>query len=445
MEDNRIKSKKTMNPKTKRTIIALCLALLFAFSFVFGYFIKDIFGNGESAKVRDVIELIYKRGLFYDSDSLEKIDVTASDIANSVIDDYLDEYSKYYTKEEYEAVKKSDDGEYDGIGLTFITGETTINKVILNSPADRIGLKKGDILKAFYINGTLYQITSLDQVKEYLKLAEEGSPFTVYYEREGIESSGEISKEEYIASYISYQDNSVTMKFRTVDGKKVFTEIKDGESSVGNPLLDEKTAIITYQGFARGSFEEMQTAFNYLKAHGKTKLILDLRDNGGGFMNILCDVSSFFIGREKIVAYAEDSAGIKTHFVSSKDCYQSYLESLSVIANENTASASECLLNALLYYGKDASYNFTAEKLIVENRDDSSLPAHTYGKGVMQETYELSRGGALKLTAAFIYSPDGKTCVQKKNPSGNRGIEAVLGNSAFNPDDALNFAIARLN
>ena len=78
---------------------------------------------------------------------------------------------------------------------------------------------------------------------------------------------------------------------------------------------------------------------------------------------------------------------------------------MCVLANKNTASASECLIGALLYYGD----LLTKEKVILE--EDATGVAKTYGKGIMQSTYILTNGGAFKLTTAKIYWPDATTSI----------------------------------
>ena len=103
------------------------------------------------------------------------------------------------------------------------------------------------------------------------------------------------------------------------------------------------------------------------------------------------------------------------------------------MANENTASASECLIGAMLYYGKC----FDVNKLIVVNNSLEDGIASTYGKGIMQTTYSnLFTGEAIKLTTAYIFQPDKTTSIH------GVGIKATLENSFTDDTLALNRAIS---
>jgi carboxyl-terminal processing protease len=152
-------------------------------------------------------------------------------------------------------------------------------------------------------------------------------------------------------------------------------------------------------------------------------------------MNIFCKVSSYFIDNggkfSSPVAYTKDNKGNYEEYKSSGNKTTDNIKAISVIANENTASASECLIGAMLYY-KD---KFDINRLIIENQEVNSV-SHTFGKGIMQTTYRLSNGGGLKLTTAIIYQPDKSTCIHGK------GIVALEENSVKLADG---IAIKRAN
>ena len=192
-------------------------------------------------------------------------------------------------------------------------------------------------------------------------------------------------------------------------------------------------AYIKFDVFEANAAAHLGQALEYMKAQGRTKLVLDLRNNGGGFMNVLTDVASYFInngGKKKsVVAYAVDKSDNKEAFTTSANRFKSFITSMSVIANQNTASASECLLGALLTYGELVSSN---DKVILE---ENGGVAKTFGKGIMQTTYMLLNGGAFKLTTAKIYWPDQTTSIHGKG---------FLDGTAASKENALKVAISKL-
>ena len=105
---------------------------------------------------------------------------------------------------------------------------------------------------------------------------------------------------------------------------------------------------------------------------------------------------------------------VKTHFSTSKNNFRAWLKEISVIADSNTASASECLIGALMDYG-GANFGgalFSSNMLVLTDFIESRGYYSTYGKGIMQTTYQLASGGAFTLTTAEIFWPRTRVCVQ---------------------------------
>ena len=154
--------------------------------------------------------------------------------------------------------------------------------------------------------------------------------------------------------------------------------------------------------------------------NGKRKLILDLRGNGGGYVDICQSVAKFFVPAPEnsfsLIATAEYKKDPKTDkskteiFKSSAIEFGTYnYTKIIVLADENTASASEMLIGAMLSYDTQDKI----EVVLAPSKDDDGQTVYkSYGKGIMQTTYvNTFGGGALKLTTAKLVWPDGKTCI----------------------------------
>ena len=185
----------------------------------------------------------------------------------------------------------------------------------------------------------------------------------------------------------------------------------------GNAELGDDAAYIKYTGFnGRGgdtkvnsSSWQMKVALQKFRENKKSKLILDLRNNGGGYMDILENIAAHFIdcehGSKKLVSKAVYKDESESKFYSTSVDYSDYgFEKIVILANAGTASASEALIGAMLDYdvGKRVSVVLSASK----KKDTGESVYKSYGKGIMQTTYVNPLGGdAIKLTTAKIYWP----------------------------------------
>ncbi len=398
MENN---DKKTFKKVLLYTLVPLAIIL----SFVGGYFSRYLFLSPKVTTSSDIITIIDRLGYVYDARTGEEVELTEEDIADLLVDGILDRYSAYYSKDEYGEVTQNADGKYTGVGISLsYTGE--IVSITLSSPAELAGLKKGDIAVSVTVDGQTTPYTQNDgaDFTESLLGAPVGKTVILTVKRGQEQLDFEIVKRAYTASYIVYHDSEKTLNFRENEKGVLSANAFDG----GMNGLDDKTAYIQLTAFNGGAGEQMKDALDYMKERGKTKLILDLRDNGGGYLNVLEDIASYFIynggNSRNLIAYAEGKQKSES-FYSGRNKFYDNLSQITVLANENTASASECLIGAMLHY-KDV---FDQSKLIIEKNAEGV--ARTYGKGIMQTTYGLVNGGALKLTTAKIYLPDKTTSI----------------------------------
>lgn len=439
---------KTVYKKRNKTLVAIMLAFVLFITFFAGFFTGSC-GNSSANKAKEIIKLIDKYAVTVDGDADK--DEIARAIVNYVLAD--DKYAVYYSKEEYETILSQDKGIYAGIGVSFLVDKDNkpvgreVYEVTKNSPAYFAGIKAGDIItsatvlpdgekKIFSDNSELFEFVS--EVPELTDIL-----FTVTRSGEFEDKEFTVQKAYYTMSYVDYYDNTDKLYFYAEPGSydkhKYGITQKKVEEGGGISQLPDDTALIVFSGFEGDAADEFKTALDYMQEKGKTKLILDLRDNGGGFMSILSDIASYLIYNDgkkaNPLAVAIDKDGDKTTFCTSRNKFYSNVKKMSVITNGYTASASECLIGALAYYGnKSGNIEFSRDMLVLtynEDRGDYS----TYGKGIMQTTYTLSTGGAFKLTTAYIYQPDGETCIHGK------GITTDKEENRVADEDALSRAI----
>lgn len=399
--------------KTSKKVLAILLGiLLFLLSFAGGFLTNYLIRGKEANVAYDLVSIMQKVGYIYDPETGEKREITDKDVGDALVNGLLDDYAKYYTAEEYAEVTANSKGNYQGVGVSFYKGAgTEISQVVGNSPAYHAGLKAGDKLISGSVNGETVIFNDEQDIINFIGEHETGDELILTYEREGLQDTATVIKKSYVASYVTYYDNQTIYEFISDSGSPQGTE----KSSSEMDYLDNDVAYIKLDSFEGGAASQMGNALEYMNERGKTKLILDLRGNGGGYMDVLTQIASYFIdnggAKKSAVALAVGKTGTQT-FYTDNNRYKG-ISSIAVIGDKNTASASECLIGALKTY-------VDGVKIVVEK--DTEGVARTYGKGIMQTTYMLITGGAFKLTTAKIVWPNAeRTCIH------GVGVTAALG------------------
>ncbi len=424
--ENNIENRPQKKIKTK-LIVSLITVLVVLISFVGGYFFRYLIEKKEVTVTSDLVRIIEKFGYVFDPKTGEMRELTESDYADALVNGLLDEYSAYYDEQEYEALKQKSKGNYSGYGFSIYTESNVIYGVTGNSPAELSGLKAGDKITSASIDGgefvTIIKATDLTSL---IATGSENSVLNLTVDRDG-EFSGKsfsFSAYDFTASYVSYFDNELRFVFRT-DGDKL-KGVSDNSERMS--VLSADTAYIKLDHFEGGAAEQLKQALDFMKERGRTKLILDLRGNGGGYMDVLTEVASYLIynngEKNTAVARVESKTGNETYSFKKSNFYEN-IEEIAVLANSDTASASECLIGAMLTYGD----KFNKDNLIIEKNADGV--ARTYGKGIMQTTYWLLKGGAFKLTTARVLWPDKTTCIHGVGIIAEGANATEKGNSAI--------------
>ena len=271
-----------------------------------------------------------------------------------------DVYSRYYTKDEYEQESVTTEGSYVGIGVAmqkYTAGGVQIVECYKGSTAEEAGIKVDDVITA--INGEDITDTELQDVVSMIRDNEDKDVVLT------VQRKGEDTQE-------------ITVKVSNVELPSVFGE-----------MLDENTGYIQITEFKGVTVEQYEEVFADLKEQGMERLVVDLRDNPGGLLNVVCDILRDILP-EGLIVYTEDKNGNRSE--ETCDGKNPLDMPLAVLVNGNSASASEIFAGAVKDYGLGTIVGTT-----------------TYGKGVVQSIRQLSDGSAVKLTIANYYTPKGNS------------------------------------
>lgn len=352
---------------------------------------------------------------YYDCSGKLELD-TSPELSLKEIAAQLDRYSDYYTAEEYLEVIKSNSGSQSGIGITynFIEGKgAMVIQVIGNSPAYGAGIKPGDVfVSGAAADGKIVDFNEDSDFTSFMTDRATGEKFVL----STAEKSYEISREEYTASYTCMYTSDTEWFFKTNDSGKLSLESK---ANTEMDFLPEHTAYLRltqFFGTAGKEFGELIEQFNAAQC---TSLILDLRNDGGGYVTVMQDIAGYFVSSLTSKTSVAMTAKYKNGETETYNCTKQKGDKLVpagtqvyVLANSGTASASEALIGVLVSYDILKYENiflsdFSEEYLAWAGEDAKTK--RSYGKGIMQTTYVNFRTGeALKLTTAKIYWPNGE-------------------------------------
>lgn len=365
----------------------------------------------------------------------------------------LDNNEEYYVKcgegeKEPETAYKVVNGERGaGISLTRKFNPMRVYQVVGNSPADHVGLRRGMYILKYGASDNVDEMvsgSSSDFFAFVNKLKpDENNRVTIHiqagFEKEVTQNTKvySVTMTEYNATYCYYRDSSGTYCFRPNQNNKL-------ELSPSSPMgaenleLDDHTAYIALTQFTGTAAAEFKECLNKMKESGRKHLILDLRGNGGGYMDVFVEIAACLLketsgsGAQK-VAYAKFKDGATVSYSARKSLYKDYFvddSHISVLADEYTASASECLIGALIDY-KTIDYSD------IYLRENENGVAKSYGKGIMQTHFEDKYGNTLKLTSAEIFWPKSNKTIHDVGVTPQDGAVAIP--SALLPDEADSF------
>lgn len=272
-----------------------------------------------------------------------------------------DPYSTYYSPDEYKEMLDSSEGVYYGIGAYLQQDVDTmyvkVVRPIKDSPAEEAGILADDII--VYVDGEDIQGQDLNLVVSKIR-GEAGTKVNI-----GVARSGEM---DYL-----YFD---------------ITRAEVESETVAYEMIDDEIGYIMLSEFDDVSTKQFTDAMEDLKEQGMKGLIFDLRDNGGGNVDVSTDIADYILP-EGMIMYMEDKNGKREEFNS--DATHHWDRPIVVLANGNSASASEILIGALKDYDRI-----------------TLVGTQTFGKGIVQQILPLGDGSGIKVTIAKYYSPKGR-------------------------------------
>ncbi len=286
-------------------------------------------------------------------------DILTEGMYKGMLESLNDPYSVYYTKDEVESLKQSSEGEYVGLGISVTqnneTKVITVTKVYDDSPAKDAGIESGDTI--YSINDNVLTDETLDELLVDIK-GEEGKEVKMQLKRGEETIDADMKLREVLIDVVSYE------------------------------MLEDNIGYIIIDQFTGTSTEQVKEAINDLKSQGMERVIVDLRDNPGGQLECIQAILNYFLPKDKLLLYSETKDGEQERYYTENDGLVTDMP-LCVLVNENSASASEVFAGVVKCYDRG--------KLV---------GTKTFGKGIMQSTFGLSDGTAIKLTIGKYYLPD---------------------------------------
>ena len=280
----------------------------------------------------------------------------------------LDPHSDFIPASEFTAVNEPLEGNFDGVGIEFNIINDTVRVInpIIGGPSEKLGIKAGDkIIKVDAKNLTGKKITNKD-VFDKLR-GKSGSVVNVTILRSGLTKP------------LDYKITRGQIPLYSLD---IAYLVKPG---IGYMKISR---------FASTTYDEFLNAFNDLSKQGMTKLILDLRGNGGGFLKTAVELADEFLMKGLQIVYTEGkSHPKKTYNATSRGGFEK--NEMVVLIDEGSASASEIVAGALQ-----------------DNDRATIIGRRSFGKGLVQDQIDLPDGSAVRLTIARYYTPTGR-CIQK--------------------------------
>jgi len=287
----------------------------------------------------------------------------------------LDPHSQYTDAKETKDLDEPLQGEFSGVGIQFNMKQDTLYVVqtIVGGPSEAVGILAGD--RIITVNDTLIAGVKMknSDIQKRLR-GKKGTKVTVQVKRAGVKE------------LITFRITRDKIPLHSIDASY---------------MLDEKTGYVRIARFGAKTYEEMMESLEALEQEGMTQLVLDLSDNGGGYLNAAIDMCNEFLKRGELMVYTEGMNSPRNE--AKANGFGRYQDlKLVVIVNQYSASASEIFAGAMQDWDR---------AVIVGRR--------TFGKGLVQRPFRFDDGSMMRLTVARYYTPSGR-CIQKHYDKGDK-------------------------
>jgi len=353
----------------------LLMAVCVAFGIVIGTFYANHFSgnrlniiNSGSNRLNNLLHII-------DDQYVDNVNIDSLvDKAIPQILSDLDPHSVYITAKDMQAANDELKGSFSGVGIEFNIREDTLHvqNVIKNAPAERAGLLAGD------------KVVSID-----------GKPFV----------GKTVTNDEAMRRLKGPKDTKVRIGVLRYGHKKPleFTVTRGDipqKSITATYMLDDDTGYIRVKNFGERTYPDMLIALAKLSQEGCRNLVIDLRDNTGGFLQSAVQMANEFLPKNKLIVYTQGRKSQRQDYVSDgKGSYQRM--PLVVLINEGSASSSEIFAGAMQ-----------------DNDRATVIGRRSFGKGLVQQQMGFTDGSLIRLTIARYYTPSGR-CIQKPYTTGD--------------------------
>ena len=287
----------------------------------------------------------------------------------------LDPHSSYTDAKETKELEEPLQGEFSGVGIQFNMNKDTLYVIqtVPGGPSERVGVLAGD--RIIYVNDTVIAGVKMknSDIQKRLR-GKKGTDVTIKVMRPGVKE------------LITFRITRDNIPVHSIDAKY---------------MLDDRTGYLRISRFGAKTHDEMMEALKDLKKQGMTQLVMDLSDNGGGYLNAAIDMCNEFLERGQLMVYTEGDNSPRNE--ANANGWGEYKDlHMVVMVNQYSASAAEIFAGAMQDW----------DRAVVVGR-------RTFGKGLVQRPFKFDDGSMMRLTVARYYTPSGR-CIQKAYKRGDK-------------------------
>ena len=352
--------------------LPLAIALSVILGMVLGIFLSNPFDSKNfqnNRKLNTILNLISQE---YVDDTINGSQLAEMSIPYIMAN--LDPHSSYLSPHEVISNKEELDGKFSGIGITFqvINDTIVVMEVITGGPSDKAGILAGDKIVMIGDSSVVNPQIDSNKIKSKLR-GEKGTKVKVGIVRE---------------------NSAKILPFTITRGDVPMSSI------AASYMIDKTTGYVKVSQFGRNTYDEFVNALNSLKNQGAKRFMVDLRENGGGYLEIAIRMINEFLPRDRVIVAVKARSKRDEMKAYSDGSGQFQDEELVVLIDEFSASASEIFAGA-----------------IQDNDRGLIVGCRSFGKGLVQRQFDLPDNSAVRLTIARYYTPSGR-CIQRPYNNG---------------------------
>ncbi len=339
--------------------------------------------GSQNDKLNQIISLIEQE--YVDTVNTDHL----TDEAIAALLEQLDPHSAYIPPVDLQGVNEDMEGNFDGIGVEFNIVNDTIVVVaaISGGPSEALGIRSGDrIVKIDGTNVAGIKIKNEDVIKKLRG-------------KKGTKVKVEVARR-----------NSKELVPYTITRDKIPLYSLDASY-----MVNDETGYIKLNRFAENTYDEYMDAFKKLKKSGMKKMILDLRGNPGGYLNIAIAIADEFLKSKEMIVYTQGRSREKEDFKATTEG-EFEDQPLVILIDEGSASASEIIAGSMQ-----------------DNDRATIIGRRSFGKGLVQEQFEFKDGSAIRLTVARYYTASGR-CIQRSYAEGTEKYYEDIYSEILNKD-----------